>query len=152
MKNLKLSINTMIQEWNKLVAAYEGLLIDIKGLLETNEILRNSVIDLEALLEIYNKSISLNDSSVRRQIEILISQGIRAIDFSSKRPLVEIVERDIQALALKLQQLEGYKFSSSGVFCRRIEYSVDDFMGFIEAEEKRISSTKAITTTVISSN
>lgn len=103
----------MYEEWSRLKAAYESLLLDIRHQLDINEALKNSVIELENKIEIYNSQMGGYDPIILQQIEYLSRTGKKNIEYHSQKDNIKLIEGEMNVLKNKINRIENQSLTQS---------------------------------------
>lgn len=138
---MEIEIVGMRDEWRRLVATYEGVLVDLHNQIEMNITLKNSLLDLESKIEVFNSQIGGFDLALIQQFESISKQTRKSIDFLSKKDLVRRAENEIQSLKAKIGRLESQKLSKSQVFAQSLSYNIEfEFKQLIDQSNTNIVS------------
>ncbi len=115
---LKISLNSVREEWNKLFEAYEALLADLRAQIAVNESFRMVIFDLQSKIESHNVNVGGLDNNLRQQIEALMRQALtkKSIDINDNSEMLRRAQTDIENLRNKISRFDKNAFSIASIY------------------------------------
>ena len=116
--SLKINLLKCREEWTRLSESYEGILLDIRKLVETNQYLNSVIYDMQGTIDRYNLKIVTADNSILKKIESLTQQVLtrRNIPGFSVKEAVKKCEVETDELKLKIARLENNRIKKENIF------------------------------------
>lgn len=96
----------LLEEHQQLKDDYDSLLKDLKNQINVNEGLKKSVLDLENLIESYNKNPQIPDNPLKSHIEMLLKDKTKNIPYKSQKDIIRRAENEMNCLRNKLDKLD----------------------------------------------
>lgn len=115
-KEVKTTDVHLIEEHSALKIAYDNLLNDLKQQIKINETLRTSIIELENIIDYYNLNTKNSDSDLKHQLQYLVKNNAKNIEYKSQKNIVKRAEGEIQNLRNKIDRMENQHLNNSLVF------------------------------------
>lgn len=115
--NLRIMLCDLKKEYSALNNNYESVLSDLQNNINTNEKLRQLIIDLENKIENHNNNVSGMDLAIRQQIENLTRNSLarKNIEHKTNKEVINKVKDDHIALNHKIDNYNMQKLSFSQV-------------------------------------
>jgi chromosome segregation ATPase len=103
------------EDWKELYQSRESLIGDLKNMMVQCDHYRQVILDLEAKIDLHNKSVGGNEGNLKQSIEVLTRTSLskKSIDMRSNLDNLMRASVEIEALKSKLMRLEMNKFTGS---------------------------------------
>ena len=105
------------EDWSELYKSRGSLIEDVKNLMMQLDVYRQVIIDLEAKVDLHNKSVDGTQINMKQNIDLLTRTSLSKKSIELKSNITNLLKssEEIEALKTKVKRIEMNKFSGSQV-------------------------------------